>query len=408
MIKKITLLLASCFTVFATFSQVTLPKIWGASPFQDSLWSFNALTFEVVDRIGPSLPGFTITGINGLSTDPCTGENYAILKVSGVTGRVLAKIDLPTGVCTQVGNLGDNFSSITFDKTGQLYGATGNGAAATESFFSIDKTSGTPTLKFAMGNGADGEIICYNRADDNIYHWSGNSTMVFEKFPVSSVAYTPINIPVSGTPGGETFGALYIDPNTFLISNIASSMKILSTTGVYASDTTSTPDDLRGLLMPAVFSLSTDSVCPKYDVVTVNSSATQLYDRIIYNWGDGTADTVNAGNKSHTYQTSGNFIITASLDNGVCPAFVYWTDSVVVKNKPSVALSGLTGICPGASVLLTGTSGGTSQWFLDGAPINGATSNTYSTSTPGLYNMIKTNQNGCYDSASVGKNRYKC
>ncbi|MBK9687969.1 MAG: hypothetical protein IPO65_09460 [Saprospiraceae bacterium] len=74
----------------------------------------------VVRRLGPTLPGFTITGINGLTTHPTTGEHYAILKVSGVSGRILAKINALTGVCTQIGNLGDNFSSISFRDDGQL------------------------------------------------------------------------------------------------------------------------------------------------------------------------------------------------------------------------------------------------------------------------------------------------
>ncbi|MBI3240441.1 MAG: hypothetical protein HYZ43_16605 [Flavobacteriia bacterium] len=102
----------------AQFPAVT-PKIYGSSPFQDSLWGIDSTNFSVFQRMGPTLAGFTITGMNGLAFDPTTYETYIIMKVSGVSGRVLGKIDLTTGVCTQVGNLGDNFSSLTFDETGQ-------------------------------------------------------------------------------------------------------------------------------------------------------------------------------------------------------------------------------------------------------------------------------------------------
>lgn len=55
-----------------------------------------------------------------MATDPTDGQTYVIMKVSAVSGRVLGRINLSTGVVTQVGNLGDNFSSTTFDETGQL------------------------------------------------------------------------------------------------------------------------------------------------------------------------------------------------------------------------------------------------------------------------------------------------
>ena len=79
------------------------PLIWGCSPFQDSLWSIDTTTWTVVQRIGPTLPSFTITGMNGMATDPTDGQTYVIMKVSAVSGRVLGRINLTTGVVTQVG-----------------------------------------------------------------------------------------------------------------------------------------------------------------------------------------------------------------------------------------------------------------------------------------------------------------
>ncbi|MBK7958602.1 MAG: hypothetical protein IPK03_11125 [Bacteroidetes bacterium] len=53
--------------------------------------------------------------------------------------------------------------------------------------------------------------------------------------------------------------------------------------------------------------------------------------------------------------------------------------------------------------LLTGSSGGSSKWFKNGAPIPGANSPTYNANSAGIYNMVKTNTNGCADSSPVGK-----
>ncbi len=147
---------------------------------------------------------------------------------------------------TQVGNLGDNFSSITFSPTGQLFGVTGDGATVPETLYEINPATAAKTLLTPLGNGADGEVICYNPADNMIYHWSGNSTVVYEKIlPVAP--YTITDIPILGTTNGETFGAAYIGNNKFLISNINSSFNIITTTGTWGSSFGSMPDDIRGL-----------------------------------------------------------------------------------------------------------------------------------------------------------------
>jgi hypothetical protein len=85
-----------------------------------------------------------------------------------------------------------------------------------------------------------------------------------------------------------------------------------------------------------------------------------------------------------------------------CASTSIVTLTLTINPLPVVALSGNTSICAGDSTLLTGSSGGTSQWYLNGVAIIGATSNTYMASAPGVYNMTKTNLNGCSDSAAVG------
>ncbi|MFH1321214.1 MAG: PKD domain-containing protein [Bacteroidota bacterium] len=77
---------------------------------------------------------------------------------------------------------------------------------------------------------------------------------------------------------------------------------------------------------------------------------------------------------------------------------------VIENNVPVVTLTppDSAGYCAGDSVLLTGSSGGASQWYLNGVAISGANSNTYYAFAPGIYNMIKTDANGCTDSAATG------
>lgn len=393
---------------FKAFAQAPVPPAWiyGASPFQDSLWAIDTTTWQVVQRFGPTLPGFTITGITGMAYDPTTFQTYVIMKVTGVSGRVLGTIDLSTGVCTEVGNLGDNFSSITFHSNGQLYGATGNGANISKTLFLIDKSNADTTVNFAMGSGADGEIICFNRADTMIYHWSGNGTVVFEKFPASDTTYNPTNIVISGTTGNETFGAMYNSPTEFIISNISSNLRRCYTTGEYSDSILSNnPDDLRGLVMVPQFTISKDTICTAVETLYIGAGSLQQYDSVIYHWGDGVVEAMGTTGASHVYQSAGNYTVSIVLDNGAVRDTIT-SFAVNVLNIPNVSLTGDVTLCPGDSTVLTGSSGGTSQWYMNGAIIPGAITNTYTVTVPGVYNMIKYNLNGCGDSASVGLSVY--
>ncbi|MCA6363063.1 MAG: T9SS type A sorting domain-containing protein [Bacteroidetes bacterium] len=377
--------------------------IYGASPFQDSLWGIDTTSWTVVHRVAPSIPSFTITGITGMAYDPTTYQTYAILKLSAVSGRVLATINPVTGVCSFIGNLGDNFSSITFRADGQLLGATGDGATVPEALYLIDKNTASKTLLYAMGNGADGEVILYNRADDFIYHWSGNGTVVFEKMAATNVAYTPVNIPITGTPGGETFGTMYVAPTKFINSSINSTFARVSTSGVYSPSIASLPDDLRGIVMPPSFVQSTDSICERVDTMFVGMGNLQLFDLATFHWGDATQTTeaATASGSWHIYNTPGSYTVHVVLDNGVA-ADTAFQFTVVVKNAPVVSLSGNAAVCPNSTTTLTGSSGGSSQWYYNGVALSSATTNSITVAAPGVYNMIKTDLNGCADSASVG------
>jgi hypothetical protein len=63
-------------------------------------------------------------------------------------------MDLTTGICINVGSLGDLFATIQFDRNGNLYGVTDDAATQPESFFAINKTNASKTLLTALGNGA--------------------------------------------------------------------------------------------------------------------------------------------------------------------------------------------------------------------------------------------------------------
>jgi PKD repeat protein len=407
--KQLHTLLALAFTLLlglgAQQASAQTPLLWGTSPFQDSMWSVDTTTWTVVNRIAPSLSGFTITGMTGLAYDPCGHQTYIIMKVSGVSGRVLGTINLETGVCTQVGNLGDNFSTINFREDGQLFGVTGDGGTVPETMYLIDKATGTKTLAAALGAGADGEVISYNWDDDFFYHWSGNGTVVYEK--VMSVApYTATNIPIIGTTSGETFGALYMGSNKFIISNISSSFNRCNTAGNWSASFGSNPDDLRGLILPPNFQLSGDTICVRDSLTWGAFPGVTPTDTVVYIWGDGDSTALSPiGGATHTYMSAGSFTSYVVLKNN-CGRDTVDAADVVVHALPFVSLTPDPAyLCDSTDTLtLSGSSGGTSQWYMNGMAIVGANSPNYDATAPGWYNMTKTNLNGCTDSSAVGLN----
>lgn len=105
-----------------------------------------------------AMPGFILTGNNGFARNPITRAIFAVTKVS--TGpRRLAKLDLASATLTDVGSLGDNFSSITHGASGALFGVTGDGATVPETLYGLDEVTAAKTLEMTLGNGGSGEVV---------------------------------------------------------------------------------------------------------------------------------------------------------------------------------------------------------------------------------------------------------
>ncbi|MGL4598690.1 MAG: T9SS type A sorting domain-containing protein, partial [Bacteroidia bacterium] len=130
--------------------------------------------------------------------------------------------------------------------------------------------------------------------------------------------------------------------------------------------------------------------------VTMNASATGGTGTPTYVWNPGNI----AGNTATVSPTTTTTYVVTATDGSGCTN----TSSVVVTVNPLpvVTLGGNTALCPNDSVLLTGSPGGTSQWYLNGVAIANATSNTYMATMPGVYNMIQTSISACADSSAIG------
>ncbi len=113
--------------------------------------------------------------------------------------------------------------------------------------------------------------------------------------------------------------------------------------------------------------------------------------------------TVILGSVGPTYSATaaGNYTVTVTTAG--CSSFPSAPVAVALQTPaptPSIAVSGATTFCAGNSVTLTSTAASGNQWYLNGSPINGATSTTYSTAASGSYTVTATPAGGCTSSPS--------
>jgi hypothetical protein len=390
-------ILLACFGFEANAQTVT--RLIGSSPFQDSLWVFDTTNFNIIRRIGPTpSSGGSLTGTNGIAMNQSTGQIFVVCKQSAVTGRVLGILNPLTGLVTIVGNLGDNFASITFNGNNTLLGVTGDGATVPETVYRIDQANANKTVLRTMGNGADGEVICYNATDNMIYHWSGNGTIVYEKMDTSGVTVT--GIPIIGTTNGETFGACFIGNNKFITSNISSRFQNFYANGtVTAQYGATSPDDIRGtalLTCSRAITGNQDFCVGSSTALTFGSAGAANYQWYLNGSpiAAATNQIYNASQPGHYNCIVSDACGTDSLGAGI-DVFEHPLPLVTVTGPQSV-------ICPNSTVHLQGALESSMQWYLNGSPIPGQTLDTLNATGPGYYNQLAATSFGCLDSAAVG------
>jgi hypothetical protein len=109
------------------------------------------------------------------------------------------------------------------------------------------------------------------------------------------------------------------------------------------------------------------------------------------------------GATGNTYNAtaSGNYTVVVTA-NG-CSSAASAATAVTVNPSPAtpnIFANGPTSFCTGSSVTLTSSSASGNQWLLNGAPIGGATNQTYVASTAGDYSVTVT-ASGCSSTSTV-------
>lgn len=143
------------------------------------------------------------------------------------------------------------------------------------------------------------------------------------------------------------------------------------------------------------------TICPNVGVVLsgpVNSS-------LSYQWYlNGTAITGATG-QTYTAIAAGQYSLRTQVTSASCSTFSAPV-TVIASPLPPTAFTASNGgnICAGSTVTLTGPVdlGYTYQWLLNGAPVAGATGQTYTTAVAGSYRLkVMAFSTGCIDTSAT-------
>ncbi|MFQ5578186.1 MAG: DUF11 domain-containing protein, partial [Anaerolineae bacterium] len=154
----------------------SLPYVYSVSKDDALLRVINPADGATVSTVRVKVAGGTVQQINGLATNPATGDMWALLKLHGQSTRELAIINPVTGRATRIGDTGPGrFSTIAFNPAGTvLFGVTGDGSPLdSQTLFTLSLTNAAPSKVMPLGNGNEGEAIAFNADNGLLYHASG-------------------------------------------------------------------------------------------------------------------------------------------------------------------------------------------------------------------------------------------
>jgi len=218
----------------------------------------------------------------------------------------------------------------------------------------------------STGNSATGPAGMTN------YAWGITNGTITSATNTQSITYT------AGAAGTVTLNLTVNAPNGCIVSN---------SVPVTINPTPATPTITPG--GPTTF-------CQGGSVNLSSSSATGNQWYLNGNPIDG------ASNQVYNVTASGGYTVVVS-DNG-CPSAASAITTVTVNPlpaTPTITPGGPTTFCQGGSVNLNSSSASGNQWYLNGNPIGGATSQVYSANASGNYTLVVTDGNSCASAPST-------
>ena len=148
---------------------------------------------------------------------------------------------------------------------------------------------------------------------------------------------------------------------------------------------------------PGISVVGNNTICNGDSTILVASSG-----YINYQWYlNGNAINL-ANNQSITIKSTGNYTVTGTAVSG-CVSVASTPVNITVSGVPNqpIITAPTNGLCNGGSIILnSNVSASNYQWYLNGNPVIGANSSTFTAYGSGSYSMIAINSAGCSSQAS--------
>jgi hypothetical protein len=398
--------LLSLIVIVVTSMTASAQNMYITSPYTDSLWTVaDTSTMVATNAVQMTLPGYTVTGSNGLTIHQCSDAAYVSLKVTALTGRLIATIDLTTGVADSLILVPDNIANIDLINDSIIAIIFGDGATATESLGFVNVNDSTFTaLGPTSGAGSDGESMAFCPDNGKLYRWSGRNTdPAMESY--DPLAPAPVTITRTGHNYDEVFGSTYVGNGNFLLANLDQEFILVDTSGfaILLPQTTTYFGYAKGVAFagPSInfLAANSDTICTYGDSTWLGAS-----DADAYQWYLEGAIIPGATDTTYLAGTAGTY--TCEITKGSCTSIAAQT--LVVSNHPIIDTAVVTPASPvefcfGDSVLLTGSMvSDSSEWWMMGAIVSVDTFYMVNTGSAGMYEYrLFSGANGCYDRTIV-------
>ncbi len=171
--------------------------LFSASPRDAQLRTINQTTAATMSSLAITMAGQTVSTAHGLAVNPTNGTVFVMLQLMGVPGRSLATLNTTTGAATLVGNTGEQFATIGFDGTGNLFGVTGFGNVS-QALLRLSTTTGAPTYLYSVDRFNTGYALGLNNTTGRV-HFASGSGAADKRFVSFAQADLPVDIPIAGT-----------------------------------------------------------------------------------------------------------------------------------------------------------------------------------------------------------------
>ena len=285
----------------------------------------------------------TITSTGGATTI-CPGTNLVLTSSPGTAYQWLLN--------------GTNIQGAT----NQTYTATQGGS------YTVSVTSGTCT--------STSVVFVLTPLTPTITSAGGDTTLCSNtSIVLTASAGTSYQWQVNGS---NIFGAT----NQTYTATVAGTYAVIVTNGTCTSTSSNFVITLFAPVISSTNNVTT--ICPGTSLLLAVTNGTS------YQWLLNGVAIPNATTSTYSANQAG--LYTVQVGNGTC---VSTTAAFIITTftPTTTSANNITTICPGATIVLTASTGASYQWQLNGTAIAGATNQTYSATQAGTYSVSVSNGN---------------